>query len=274
MKKLFSLVSVSLFLAVSLLFSSESGSVLSHLKSPYKTLKIKTKTNAWGKESEGKLFYNGFISGDRIRSELVDEKNEPLTISILKEGWIYQRFAGKKSGWKIKLTDMNAQMNIFAPAQDNSSSVKTGKEKICGQDCDVYEYTKTSNVLFIETKYKITEWKNRDGFIMKQVTEKIGEAPDEKPSVYEVISFEKNARIDASLFEPDKTVEYADMSDPVKAIFGGSSNTTAARSSSAAEQDEEEDGGEEESRAAINADDLINTTAKQAENVLKSLFGN
>jgi|DewCreStandDraft_4_1066084.scaffolds.fasta_scaffold09951_4 hypothetical protein len=260
-------------------------------KFPYKSLIFTQRHQMyWGEHlitQDTKIY----MKNRKIRSENLNDDNsiKDITIIDVNEKIAYNYSPGKNSGMKVKIN--NKALESFYGSTKRLSANKKGKEKFNGENCDIYEYYNDVTIFNQTVRYKITEWRNKDGFVLKTMQEEMNESKKEKPSIIEVVKYQKNPKIDDNLFIPPKDVAFSDQSN-LLSIFTSDSKTKTSKNISKQEtnkntdiavkedsinntnnnEDKEENMEQKEENDIQNK--IVDTVKEQAvDSVIKGIFG-
>lgn len=283
MKKHLFFLFVSLFLFLNCFAESESFVENYFSKIPYKSAIFTQKTTTYMSGSDKPLVLTGrsYFKNGKVRSEILDEKGNPLTLSIARDGYSYTLLDIKsKKGLKAAIDPKNSAFAILMDNENRKNAVKKRDEVVNGVNCGVYEYVQVMKMLFMESKLIITEYRNSDGFVLKEITASEGADPS-RASVSEVIKLEKNAVISDSKFEIPKDVVYTDMTDIAGTLLGksepdaGKPEKKQAADTGDEAPEEYPDYEQSENNTKKNKDDDMagKIAGEAAGAVLKGLFG-
>jgi hypothetical protein len=211
MKNIAFLFIFSLLFAFTCLGESKSYMKDYFSKVPYKSVSYTQKLTNYAAGSETPVISTSRVlyKNGKVRTEMLDEKGNPVSLGIIREGYAYTLLdLESKEGVKTEIDPRNSAFNMLIDDAGRKDAVKKGFETVNGVKCGIYEYEQVVKVLFMEVKSIITEYRNSDGFVMKTITKVQG---NDRPSVVEVIKLEKNPIFGDSKFELPKDVTYTDM---------------------------------------------------------------
>ncbi|HRU39741.1 MAG TPA: hypothetical protein P5511_07685, partial [Candidatus Goldiibacteriota bacterium] len=179
---------------------------------PYKSA-IYVQTTGLNGTNDGKYFSKAKIwyKQGLVRTEGLDDKGNVIVIVIYRGDYSYS--VDKMTKMAIKTKNMNCDPEIIKLMvnDERNKAVKKGKIMYNGEKCDIYEYNYMDKEDKGKIKYKVTEYRNKEGFILKSISEPVGKK-DEKPFITEISGLIKNPVINDSLFEVPKDQEFTDLS--------------------------------------------------------------
>jgi len=211
MKKILFLFCIYSFLAFTCYAESENYFKSLFLKVPYKSAIYTQINTVYIDKSETPIVSTSkvWFKEGKIRTETLDEKGQVVGLGIVRDGYAYSQMDIKsKEGFKTEIDPKNNALSMLIDTDDSKNAKKTGEETVNGVNCGVYKYDQHLKVMFIETKYEITEYRNSDGFVMKTFT---NTQDSEKPSTVEVVKLERNPFVSDTKFEIPKDVTYTDL---------------------------------------------------------------
>ncbi|MBN2754596.1 MAG: DUF4412 domain-containing protein [Candidatus Goldbacteria bacterium] len=223
---------------------------------PYKSASWEVKTvveGAYPMKMDQKVFYKS----NKMRIEGIYKnpdsgKNEEQVIIVTNEA-TYMYMPQSKSGFKYSnKSDANPQKISNVQAQYRDKAKKTGSEKVNGVMCEIWQYTVDED----GGDMKVKEWRGKDGFIYRTVSETL--KGDKSKYTSDVISLKKDVKLADSLFEIPGDIKMVDMENLLKGMqpdVKKAGNKKAAQDDSV---DEDEDvGGKMQEKAAQEAADML-----------------
>jgi hypothetical protein len=266
------------------LHGAGSDNVMDDLMSrlPYKNaayLQKNTSYDSHGKETV--IFCKAFIKNKKIRLETLTSNMDIMSVSIIRDGYVYSVLGNLEKGLKTSANPEN--LGFMKMSETAMQSKKIGEEIINGEKCGKYEYTRKIKGFFMDVENKITEYRNKDGFIMKSMSVPLDEN-NKETFLSEVIKLEKNPLINDSEFEIDKNMTYVDMTQDTTASSSGTEKSVTQQAESGRQpEDNEKDkseelnnesGSKENVRQEVESKAVENVVEGAAGAVFKGIFGN
>ncbi|MCX8094406.1 MAG: hypothetical protein N3E50_09625 [Candidatus Goldbacteria bacterium] len=264
----------------SLCFSEEKDLYKSEVlsKIPYKSVYFTQKNDYYLFNKQIIENYKIWKKNDKIRSEKIDENGNINTITIVntKEKKAYIYMPGEKEGMYVDIKENDEVMQFFFGNSNRLAAKKVGEDKYNNEKCEIYEFFFTVNFWGYNSNYKVTEFRNKDGFVLKTITENTDSKEGNKPQIIEVLSYKKNPSINDKIFEIPTDIVFKNTSN-LLSIFSNNrktdnvnnndlnSNTSTVNANSENEQNNTESNMEEKI--------IEETTKKAAETIFNNFFG-
>ncbi|MCE5299594.1 MAG: hypothetical protein LLG37_01805 [Spirochaetia bacterium] len=245
-------------------------------KFPYKKAAYVQKLTSYSSDNAGNVTYNDVrVKDGMIRCDTLDSERKIKQTTIVRDGFVYVTYPGSGKGIKNSVTPGNMPfLSMGREAAGNAE--KTGTAAVTGEQCGIYEYTYTLKVLFMESVYRVQEYRNRDGFVMKSVTTEQG-AEGKKPTVLEVVKLDKSPHImNAADFEIDKKVSYTDytaLTNSLAGAFSGNGESGAAdKTTGTPEAEEYKDADDNAAQEAVKKEVGDAVVEKAVEGAAGAIF--
>lgn len=241
---------------------------------PYSSASWDSKTIS---ESDGKtttIEQTVMFKGKKMRMEgvLTDSSTGKKVnqVMIMTNKAMYIINKDEKSGTKFSTESAaNPEKYREQSAKYRKNAKKTGSETINGIACDIYTYSYFFDGQESGDKINMTEWRAKDGFVVKSVSE----WKDTK-TTSTASNLKKNVTLADSLFEPAADIKIVDMDNMMKGIFTApvEEKKPAGKVQPTPEAQAEEIDPEATVGSAVE-DAVKDEVNDRTNNVIKGLFG-
>jgi outer membrane lipoprotein-sorting protein len=209
----------------------------------------------------------------RMESVITDKSsgNKVHQAMIMTNKVMYIINEDEKSGSKFSMDSAaNPEKYRAKAAKYRNTAKKTGSETINGIPCGIYKYTYDYDGQESGEKMNVTEWRSKDGFVIKNISEWKGS------KITNLVSnIKKNPALSDSLFEPAADIKIIDMDNMMKGMFSAPAEekNTSVKSSKPMPMETESDTGLVEDKSADPENAPGDDASTKANNVLKGILG-
>lgn len=203
---------VACFAAVAVLLMADSTV---KIEIPYETAEYIVKTSFPDGNSKEKKKKTRYITQKMtVKGQMVMIESAKGTKAVLggykiimRDGYIYEFDETKRTGKKYRFKNPLYRNETMAAIPAGTTTIKKGKGKINGVNCDIFEYESIKTMFYIDEKYLNTDWRNKDGFLMKKA-ETSESKYGKNIKIIEVFNLKKNHKIDDYFFEIPKDIDF------------------------------------------------------------------
>lgn len=198
---------------------------------PYGSAGWDSKTTTESGASKNIIDQKVMFKGKKMRMEsLLTDKSTGKKVNqvmIVTNKIMYIINMDEKTGTKFSMDNAaNPEKYMTQAAKYRKNATETGSEKINGIVCGIYKYVYVLDGQNNEDKMDVTEWRAKDGFVVKSIMKWKGSI-----TTNVVSNLDKNIVFSDAIFEPSSEIKIVDMDNMMKGIFAapaGDKNTAQA----------------------------------------------
>jgi hypothetical protein len=186
---------------------------------PYASAGWDAKTITESGASKNMIDQKVMFKGKKMRMEsLLTDKNTGKQVNqvmIVTNKIMYILNMDEKTGTKFSMDNAaNPEKYMAQTAKYRENAKKTGSETINGIACGIYKYTYVLDGQDNGEKMDVTEWRAKDGFVVKNITKW-----KDSITTSVVSNLEKDIVLSNAIFEPSLDIKIVDMDNMMKGIF-------------------------------------------------------